>query len=178
MILKIKIGDKMKKLIAIGIIILFIGLTITPCTSGYTTKAISNEENKHGIKDTESIYNENLGGTLSGYVTDFFLNPIEGAKVCVYFHDTYAEAYTDSNGNYHVTGIPICRCIKKAVASKEDYISKSIDVNIKTTTINNFVLIKKCDSTPYPITLFIHYNLVTLLESLTSKTDHLSIHLG
>ncbi|UCD13333.1 MAG: hypothetical protein JSW60_07185, partial [Thermoplasmatales archaeon] len=40
-------------------------------------------------------------GSLSGYVNDTFMNPIEGALVGVYFHEAYRENYTDSYGYYH-----------------------------------------------------------------------------
>ena len=79
-------------------------------------------------------------GTLSGYVTDSAMNPIEGAKVRVYFHETYEENYTDSSGYYHVTNIPICNCTKNATASKEGYTTEWVLLAIGENTTLDFVL--------------------------------------
>ena len=79
-------------------------------------------------------------GILSGYVKDASMNPIEGAKVRVYFHGTYEENYTDSSGHYNVTNIPICWCLKNATASKEGYITEWVLLAIGENTTYDFVL--------------------------------------
>ena len=98
----------MKKSIVVGIILIFLLSSLMPMTSSYETNKV------YSIHIDEN-------GTLSGYVKDTSMNPIEGAKVRVYFHETYEEDYSDSSGYYHVTNIPICYCLKNATASKEGY---------------------------------------------------------
>ena len=88
-------------------------------------------------------------GTLSGYVNDISMNPIEGAKVRVYFHETYEENYTDSSGYYHVTNIPICYCLKNATASKGGYTTEWVLLAIGENTTYDFVL------TPLGNTLYV-----------------------
>jgi len=79
-------------------------------------------------------------GNLSGYVNDTLMNPIQGARVRVYFHGTYEEDYTDSSGYYHVINIPICYCLKNATASKEGYETEWILLSITENTTHDFVL--------------------------------------
>jgi hypothetical protein len=85
-------------------------------------------------------------GNLSGYVNDTIMNPIEGALVRVYFHETYRENYSDSSGYYHVSDIPICYCMKNCTASKEGYKSDWVLLSITEDTKYNFVL--TLDDTP------------------------------
>jgi parallel beta-helix repeat protein len=106
---------------------LFLLSSIIPIT-------LSNETNKaYTIHVDEK-------GTLSGYVKDTSMNPIEGARVEVYFHETYEENYTDSSGYYHVTNIPICYCLKNATASKGGYTTKWVLLAIEENTTYDFVL--------------------------------------
>jgi hypothetical protein len=79
-------------------------------------------------------------GSLSGYITDSLMNPIEGALVRVYFHETYEENYSDENGYYHVTNIPICYCLKNATCSKDGYIPEWVLLSITENTTYDFVL--------------------------------------
>ena len=79
-------------------------------------------------------------GTLSGYVTDPLDNPIEGALIRVHFHGTYEEDYSDENGYYHVTNIPICYCMKNATCSKEGYKTEWELLSIAENTTYDFVL--------------------------------------
>jgi hypothetical protein len=93
------------------------------------------------IESNESTYTDFLDdGNLSGYVYDSNMEPIEGARVRVYFHETYEEDYTDSSGYYHVTNIPICWCMKNATASKEDYVTEWVYLSIGESTTYNFIL--------------------------------------
>ena len=79
-------------------------------------------------------------GTLSGYVNDTSMNPIEGALVRVHFHGTYEEDYTDSLGYFHVINIPICWCMKNSTASKPGYKGEWIYLAIEENTTHDFVL--------------------------------------
>ncbi|UCD13625.1 MAG: hypothetical protein JSW60_08725 [Thermoplasmatales archaeon] len=79
-------------------------------------------------------------GSLSGYVNDTLMNPIEGALVRVYFHETYEEDYSDGSGYYNVTSIPICYCLKNCTASKEGYNPDWVWMGITDNTTYDFVL--------------------------------------
>ena len=127
----------MKKALAVGIIFLFIGVTNLP---GNNTNMLIASEETNTIC-ASSIPPDN--GTLSGYVTDTSMNPIEGAKITVYFHNTSRENYSDSTGYYHVTDIPICWCIKNATCVKEGYYPEWVMLVINETTTHDFVLSPK-----------------------------------
>jgi len=79
-------------------------------------------------------------GTLIGYVYDSGMNPIQGARVRVFFHETYEEDYTSPSGYYLVTNIPLCYCLKNATASKEGYITEWVQLSIGEATAHDFVL--------------------------------------
>ena len=79
-------------------------------------------------------------GSLSGYVKDQNMEPIQDARVRVYFHGTYEENYTNSDGYYHVTNIPLCWCFKNATASKQGYKTEWILLVITENTTYDFVL--------------------------------------
>lgn len=89
-------------------------------------------------------------GTLSGYVTDPSMNPIEGALVRVYFHGMYEEDYTDENGYYYVDNIPICYCYKNATCSKDGYETEWVLLSITENTTYDFVL-NPIDLPCYPV---------------------------
>jgi len=116
----------MKKIIVLSLIILFLGLTLTPCVYGDNTKVIKEKEKI----ETTSENDLNLGGSLSGYVTDLFKRPIKGAKVNVFFHGTNGEDYTDSEGYYHISNISICRCLKDVTISKVGFKTKIVSLSI------------------------------------------------
>ena len=88
------------------------------------------------VKATSSINK----GSLSGYVNNTLMNPIKGALVRVYFHETYEEDYTDSSGYYKVDNIPICFCLKNCTASKQGYKIKWVLLAIDEKTTYDFVL--------------------------------------
>ena len=116
-----------RKWLAIGIILLFITLTIAPCINA-----------NMGTKTSDLTANL---GTLSGYVTDTTMNPIEGARVRVYFHEEYKENYSSSTGYYHVTDIPICYCIKNATCVKNGYYPEEVLLSITENTTYDFILV-------------------------------------
>ena len=115
-----------KKLSAFTIILLFVSVSVIPSTGNIVEK-----------KPTVST---NYDGSLSGYVNDTSTNPIEGARVRVYFHETYEENYTDSSGYYNVNNIPICYCLKNCTASKNGYKTEWILLGIVENTTYDFVL--------------------------------------
>ena len=92
------------------------------------------------VSDTVSLPTPIFEGTLSGYVNDTNMDPIEGALVRVYFHGTYEENYSDETGHYHVTNIPICYCMKNCTASKEGYYTDWVLMGIVEDSWYDFVL--------------------------------------
>ena len=114
-----------KKGLVIGIIVMFIGISVVPSSGkidGVTSRII--------IED----------GSLLGYVYNLSGKTIEGALIRVYFHETYREDYSDSNGYYHVIDIPICYCLKNATCSKEPYKTECVLLGIVENTTHDFVL--------------------------------------
>lgn len=89
-------------------------------------------------------------GNLSGFVRDTLMNPIEGALVRVYFHETYEENFSDSQGFYHVTNIPLCYCMKNATCSKPGYKTEWVWLSIGENTTYNFIL-TALNQTCYPV---------------------------
>lgn len=88
-------------------------------------------------------------GNLSGYVTDTQMNPLQGARVRVSFHETYEEDYSDATGYYHVTNIPLCYCMKNATCSKSGYQSQWVLLSIGENTTYDFIL-TQLGPDPYP----------------------------
>ncbi|MBN1280337.1 MAG: right-handed parallel beta-helix repeat-containing protein [Candidatus Thermoplasmatota archaeon] len=88
-------------------------------------------------------------GTLSGYVNDTAMQPLEGARVRVSFHETYEEDYTDASGYYHVTNIPICYCLKNATASKSGYEPDTVWLGITENTTLDFMLTRASSTYRY-----------------------------
>ena len=122
--------------IVFAVIILFIGTNIAPAMMGDT---MENTQFFIGYESVKSTSNINKG-SLSGYVNDTLMNPIEGAMVRVYFHEIYAENYTDTSGYYHITDIPICFCLKNTTATKAGYKTECVLLAIDENTTYDFVL--------------------------------------
>ena len=118
-------NNLLRKGLVVGIILLLIGMNVVP-SYGKIDVAVSKT----------TIYD----GSLSGYVNDTFMDPVEGVRVRVYFHGTYEEDYSDSTGHYHVTNIPICWCVKNCTASKEGYTTEWVWLAIYEDTTCDFVL--------------------------------------
>jgi len=133
-----------RKGLVLGIIVLFIGASVVPSINGDTTTTTISSESDAATSRT--IINE---GSLSGYVNSTLMNPIEGALVRVYFHETYEEDYSDSSGYYHVTNIPICWCLKNATASKTGYDREWVLLSIDENTTYDFVLTASAGNTLY-----------------------------
>jgi hypothetical protein len=102
-----------------------------------STQSLKFSENSACAKSTFNTVNE---GTLSGFVRDTSNNSIEEALVRVYFHGEFRENYSDSNGYYIVTGIPICYCLKNATCSKEGFQTQSVLLAIYENTTYDFTL--------------------------------------
>jgi len=119
-------GVVLKRLCIIaGVVFLFVASAAIPSTSK--------------MNEISPLIDEN-DGTLSGYVTDTSMNPVEGALVRVYFHETYEEDYTDEIGYYYVDNIPICYCMKNCTCSKEGYETEWVLLGIVENTTYDFVL--------------------------------------
>jgi parallel beta-helix repeat protein len=111
-------------------------IIIPSSVTSNNTKSIIYVDGDSSYRDIKYVHN----GSLSGYVNDSAMNPIEGARIRVSFHDTYEENFTDSSGYYHVTNIPICWCLKNSTASKTGYTTKWILLSIDENTTHDFVL--------------------------------------
>ena len=114
-----------RKVLFLTIIVLFVGISVIPST---------------GKIDVTTSGTTIYDGSLSGYVNDTSMDPIEGVRVRVYFHGIYEEDYSDSTGYYHVTNIPICWCVKNCTASKEGYTTEWVWLAIYEDTTYDFVL--------------------------------------
>jgi parallel beta-helix repeat protein len=123
-----------KKMTVIGILLVFTGVMLAPCTTS--------DSPRPAPKTTSGcpLILLDEPGTLSGYVTDTEMSPIQGAYIRVDFHDTYRENYSDATGYYHVTDIPLCYCMKNATCSKPGYIPASVSLAITENTTYDFIL--------------------------------------
>lgn len=126
-----------RKEFAVGIILLFIGVATAPSINAIMLIPDDVTRGTHASNFIADL------GTLSGYVTDAAMNTIEGARVRVYFHETYRENYSDATGYYHVADIPLCYCIKNATCCKEGYNPVWVYLAITENTSYDFVLTLK-----------------------------------
>ncbi len=127
--------NHISKILAFGVLVLFIGVTIIPSIIGREIPGVSTYNSGIVISVTDPN-----NGSLSGYIKDTLMNPISGARVRVSFHDTYEEDYSDDEGYYHVTNIPICYCLKNASCSKECYTTECVLLPIVENTTYDFIL--------------------------------------
>ena len=126
---------KFNKILVLGIFVIFSCVAISPIVLGKVVPRI--HINNSGIIVSEDPPNN---GSLSGYAKDINMNPIEGTRVRVSFHDTYEQNYSDENGYYHVTNIPICYCMKNASCYNPCYSSEWVMLAIVENTTHNFIL--------------------------------------
>lgn len=124
----------------LAIILLVFTLSFAPCLSA------NSDPNQH-LSSVAKPTQDN--GTLSGYVHDTAMTPLENALIRVYFHDTYRENTSDATGYYHVTDIPICYCLKNATCSKIGYYPEWALLSITENTTHDFILTPANQSTPY-----------------------------
>ena len=141
-------NNMFRKGLVVGIIILFLVAGVVPSISGGSgiKSVIIVADNITNTISRTTIYD----GSLSGYVNDISMYPIEGALVRVYFHGTYEEDYSDSTGYYHVTDIPICYCLKNCTALKEGYSTEWVLLGITENTTYDFIL-TPIDPPCYPV---------------------------
>jgi hypothetical protein len=125
---------KYNKFLVLGIFVLFSFVAVSPIMLG---EAMPNVNVSNPIIISGGPPNN---GTLSGYVKDINMNPIEGVRVRVSFHETYEQNYSDENGYYHVTNIPMCYCMKNASCYKPCYSSEWVMLAIVENTIHDFTL--------------------------------------
>ena len=87
------------------------------------------------------------GGTVSGVVTDADTGePIEDAMVVLTHDGKVWRTWTDAEGWYELTGIPLCFCLKDMTVSKEGYQTQQVSVAIGEDTIVDFALQPKEDT--------------------------------
>lgn len=114
-----------RKGLVAGIMVIFLGVSIVSSTANID-KAVSSTTG--------------FSGNLTGYINNTSGNPIKGAIVRVFFHDTWRKDYSDEKGYYNVTKIPICFCIKETYCSKIGYKTEHVSLAIVENTIHNFIL--------------------------------------
>ena len=120
----------MKKSVAIWIILLFLLSSLMPITSSYS----SYETNK-----AYSIHiDEN--GTLSGYVKDISMNPMEGVVIRAYCDENYYENVSDSSGYYYIDNISFISNRHSVCVFKTGYKTIWVKVRITENTKYDFVL--------------------------------------
>jgi parallel beta-helix repeat protein len=126
-----------KKQIIVGISLIFFAFLLIPNVISTNLEFIATPSQKDSSTIQEDL------GTLSGYATDAVMNPIEGARTRVYFHDTYRENYSDATGYYHVTDISICNCTKNCTCIKQGYYPEWVYLSIEENTTYDFILTPK-----------------------------------
>ncbi|KYK30676.1 MAG: hypothetical protein AYK22_08555 [Thermoplasmatales archaeon SG8-52-3] len=135
------------KTLIIGILVIFVCIgiqsafaitnnNIQPDVPEITAPVMIHNPGPHESYSGFIFYN----GSLSGYVNDTSGNPIEGALIRVYFHETYEEDYSESTGFYHVKNISICWCMKNSTCSKQGYKTEWVLLSINENTFYDFVL--------------------------------------
>ncbi|KYK24109.1 hypothetical protein AYK24_06780 [Thermoplasmatales archaeon SG8-52-4] len=117
-----------KTVLILGIIILLAGVTISSIAKLDKPLPFYNTHNNISY------------GSLVGYVTDTSGSPIQGALIKVYFHEEYEEDYSDEEGFYQVTNIPICYCMKNATCFKKGFKTEWVLLSIVENTPYDFIL--------------------------------------
>jgi len=120
----------LRRYIITGILILFLLSSLISITSGYS------------IYETNKVYTTYIGenGTLSGYVTDPAMNPVEGAIIRASCGENYFENTSDSSGYYYIDNIPIVFCLWNVSSSKTGYKTIWEEMSIGENTKYDFVL--------------------------------------
>ena len=126
----------LRRYIATGIVLLFLLSGLIPMTSSYGT-------NKAYIIHIDET------GTLSGFVKDASMNPIEGAVIRALCGENYFENVSDSSGYYYIDNIPLIFCLWNVSASKTGYKTIWVEMSIGENTKYDFVL------TPLGKTLYV-----------------------
>jgi len=83
----------------------------------------------------------NNGGTVSGTVTDVETGePIEGALVVIKHDGAVWKVLTDEEGQYTLTGIPLCFCLKDISVSADGYEAQETSIAVDEETVIDFEL--------------------------------------
>jgi 5-carboxymethyl-2-hydroxymuconate isomerase len=115
----------LSKALVCGIIVVLLCANSVPVANGIDA-----------IKDGTLSYH----GSLSGHVVDEGMNPVQGVRVRVSFHDTYRESDTNATGYYRVTDVPVCADAKNVSCTKLGYYPMYTLMNINGSTTHDFVL--------------------------------------
>jgi len=124
------------KLLTSAIILLFIGIAYAP--SIITSEPTSNQ----------TVYYDETG-SLSGFVKDASMNPIEGAVIRAVCGENYFENVSDSSGYYYIDNMPLIFCLWNVSASKAGYKTIWVEMSIGENTTYDFVLM------PFGKTLYV-----------------------
>lgn len=79
-------------------------------------------------------------GSLSGYIIDTNMNPIDGAKISISCGNNTLECYSNATGYYHKEDIPIIFCIWNVSVEKAGYIPNYYNMPIGENSTHNFTL--------------------------------------
>ena len=117
----------MKKGLSFAVITLFIGIALA--------SSITDSE----PTSNQTIYSDE-NGTLSGYVKDTSLKPIDGAIIRTSCGENYFENVSDSSGYYYIDNIPLIFCLWNVSVSKTGYKTIWVGTGIGENTTYDFVL--------------------------------------
>lgn len=79
-------------------------------------------------------------GHLSGQVTDTSGMPLENVKIRIEYHGIFQETFSDENGFYAFSDIPVCFCLKRVTASKDGYSDFVTEIGISEHTVLDIVM--------------------------------------
>ena len=91
------------------------------------------------ICERTTITNEDTA-SISGFINDIEINPIDEAKVSVSCGEEYYECYSDENGYYHKEDLPLLFCIWNITVFKIGYKTAYDDMPITQNSKYNFTL--------------------------------------
>jgi hypothetical protein len=114
----------MRKIYSIILIAFFVSILIFPSIICYRI-TIANE-------DTASI---------SGFINNIEMNPIDGAKVILSCGEESFECYSNETGYYHKEDLPLLFCIWNITVFKQDYEIAYVDMPITENSKYDFILI-------------------------------------
>ncbi len=79
--------------------------------------------------------------SISGFIINIKMNPIDGAKISLSCGEEYFECYSNETGYYHKEGLPLLYCIWNITVFKQYYESAYIEMPITQNSTCNFTLI-------------------------------------
>jgi parallel beta-helix repeat protein len=129
-----------RALLTIGIILIFllsnisISLSIKPNDDPFLFNIKADIPNS-SLQNHYPVNN----GSLSGYVTDQFLNPIQEANIRITCGGFFLQDFSNSTGYYRIGNVPIVDCYWNVSASKKGYQTSMLEMSIDIST-HDFVL--------------------------------------